>query len=260
MTVETHIDRARTRVAAERTALERKANAFEAFIDRVSDLPATPTPSTTAGMTTTVGTSGRRESTDRRCQQVRTAFEETVRPHSTADVGSETLLETVRSEFSDSVAVALAPTTDPSFSPGLKQTLVSGATARRAEAVVTGEALEREAAQLDSADETAREVTGWIEHAEETPLSAVCFDSLRRRHESLTSHRERCRTLLRDRQSFLHDTTSRGTDVRVRHRSLVDYLYEDFPVDYPVLSTVIRLESTCRACQRAVRAHLVRRA
>ncbi|OYR50821.1 hypothetical protein [Halorubrum sp. Ea8] len=57
---------------------------------------------------------------DARCREVRRAFHETARPHSLADVDdadAESLLETVRSEFTESVAVALAPTTDASSTP-----------------------------------------------------------------------------------------------------------------------------------------------
>lgn len=78
----------------------------------------------------------RAETDERGCRRVRRAFEETVRPHSTADVeNGEPLLESVR--------------------------------------------------------------------ADETPLSALGFETLRCRHETLADHRERCQRLADRRQAFL---------------------------------------------------------
>ncbi|MFB6123461.1 MAG: hypothetical protein ABEJ78_08385 [Haloferacaceae archaeon] len=261
MTVETHVRRARSQVRAERDAVDAKLRAFETFLDRVADVPAEPTTSPSR-MTATSGPLSRGEpSTDDRCRVVRRAFAETIRPHSVADVGDdESLLATVRHEFSDSVAVALAPTTETPFSPDLKRAVLSRAKARRTETEVLGRALDREEAVLDDAGAAVDEITAWVADADETPLTDLGFAALRRRHETLAGHRDRCSELARTRQGFLRDTTNRGVDVGVRHRSLVSYLYGGFPVDYPLLSTVVRLDDVCATCQRAVRSHLVRRA
>jgi hypothetical protein len=262
MTVETYVDRARTRIADEQTAVAEKRSAFGAFLDRVADVPTTSDPSgavATAG--TAAGRLSRTEADERGCRRVRQAFETTVRPHSTADVGDgEPLLESVRAELSASVALALAPTTDTPFSPGLKRAVVSEATARRDELAATGRALEREASHLDRAGEPIETVVTWLARADETPLTALGFDALRCRHETLAGHRERLRAVADRRQAFLQGATNQGVEVGIEHRRLVEYLYQGFPVEYPVLSTAVRLQSTCSACQRAVRTHLVRRA
>lgn len=262
MPVETYIDRARTRVQAERDAVDAKRDAYDVFVRRVIDLQPDPTPSPTAGLTTTGGTQLAVDApTDDQCGTVRAAFAETIRPHSVADLdGSEPLLETIREEFADTIAVALAPTTEASFTPDLKGMVVAEARSRRSEATALRKTLDREDAHLEEAGRAVEGITAWIADADETPLTDLGFDALARRHDTLATHRDRCEELARRRQEFLQRATNDGIDVGVRHRSLVPYLYRDFPVDHPVLVTVATLEDTCADCQRAVRAHLSRRA
>lgn len=267
MTVQTYVDEARTRVRAEQEAVDAKIDAIESFRNRVADVPTEPTPSSTtgspsssSGTTAVAGTAVRAGSShEDRCRTVRQAFAETIRPHSVADRDDESLLETIREEFTDAIAVALAPTTEASFSPDVKRALLSETESRRTEAVVLRRALDREETQVDDIGEVVREITRWIADADETPLDRLGFERLHERHERLAVHRDRCESLLRERQTFLRETTNECVDAGIRHRSLVPYLYQDFPVDHPLLVTLVRLEETCRECQRAVRDHLVRR-
>jgi len=285
--VETHVHRARDRAGSEAEAFEARVDAYERFHDRVADVPADPStadiptdattaragrtaPATrTAGTTTSsagpAGSSGTQRfvgaSTVDRCETVRTAFAETVLPESVADVeDAEPLLETIRTELSEQVAVALASTTGTTFSSEVKRGVLAEAESRKREAAVVRRALDREASSLDAAATLVDDVTTWIEEADETPLSELGFDALRERHRQLSAFRDRCDGTVRDRQSTLRATTSYELEAGVRHRAVVDFLYVDFPVDYPVLSTAARLDATCRSCQRAVRDHLVRRA
>jgi hypothetical protein len=262
MIVRTYIDEARTRVDTERDAFVAKLAAFDTFVTRVSDLSTESTPATPPSVTATAGTRARDDaSADERCRGVRKAFDETIRPHSIADVeGSEPLLETIRKEFTDSIAIALAPATAPSFSPELRRTIVAEADARRAELEVACRALEKEARRLENARELVDEAAAWIADADETPLTDLGFEALRDRHETLAGHRDRCEELAHRRQAFLEATTNQGTDAGIRHRTLFSYLYRELPNDYPVLATVASLDRVCNRCQRAVRSHLVRRA
>lgn len=261
MPVPTHIDQARTRVRVERDAVTEKIDAFDSFIDRVAALSPDPTPSS-AGMVATTGARLQADPvTDDHCRTVRTAFAETVRPHSVADVdGSESLLETMREELTDTIALALTPATETSFTPELKQMVISKTRARRAEATALHEALGREDVHLADAGATVDDITAWVVEADETPLTTLDFDALKRRHETLASHCDRCETLVHRRQQFLGETTNNGIDAGVRHERLIPYLYQDFPVNYPVLATVAKLDAICGECQRTVRDHMVRRA
>lgn len=259
--VDTHVEAARTLVETERDAVDAKLSAFEAFIDRVRDVSAEPSRASSTRATTVAGAREQAGSpAGSGCRQVRAAFAETVRPHSVDDPEAESLLETVRAEFTEEVAVALAPTTDASFTPALRQLVLGEADARRAETEALQRVLASEAQQLADAADVVEAVTGWIADADETPLTALGFDELADRHEALSSQRARCEALARHRQSFLDDTSNNGSEVGVRHRSVCPYIYGALPVDHPVLASVARLDATCADCQRAVREHLVRRA
>lgn len=257
--MKTRVTQAQTRVATEQEAVNAKCAAIETFIERVQELSVESAGSTgataTGGGLVHAGGSG----TDGR-RAVRQAFAETIRPHSVDDVPeSESLLETVRTEFSESVAVALAPATDAKFSPQLKQAVISEARSRREEAVTLRRALDRETDHLGAASETVEDITGWLVEANETPLTDLGFDTLRQRHERLAAHRKRCDDCAIERQQFLSATTGTGASVGISHRTLLPYLYEDFAVDHPLLATLARLDETCAECQRTVRRHLSRR-
>ncbi len=262
MAVDTYIGEAQRRVQAEQEAVDELLDGYETFVRRVKNTQPDQTPSPTAGLTTAGGATHRSAdaSSGDGCRTVRTAFTETIRPHSVADIdGTESLLETIREEFTDTIAVALASTTGASFTPKLKQLVVAEAKSRQAEATALQKALEREHTQLDDATTAVDDIIAWIVDANETPLTDLGFDTLHHHHETLASHRDYCEEIARDRQEFLQKTTNNGIDAGVRHRSLMPYLYQDFPVDHPVLATVARLNETCQECQRAVRDHLIRR-
>jgi len=263
MAVDTYIQQARTRAHAEQEAIDEMRDAYETFINRVQKRQPEQSSASAAGLTTAGGAthlSTETSSTDG-CRPVRTAFAETIRPHSVADIDeTESLLETIREEFTDAIAVALAPTTEASFTPDLKQMVLAEAQSRQSEATALQKAIEREEAHLDGAAEALDGIIAWIVDANETPLTDLGFDSLQERHETLAGHRECCEEIVRDRQEYLERTTNNGLDAGVRHRILIPYLYQDFPVDHPVLATVARLDQTCQECQQAVRDHLVRRA
>jgi hypothetical protein len=181
MAVDTYIEQARTRAQTEQEAIDEMLDAYETFIRRVQKLKPDRTPSSMAGPTTAVGAT--HLSTDASsadgCRTVRTAFAETIRPHSVADIDeSESLLETIREEFTDAIAVALAPTTEASFTPKIKQVVLAEAQARRSEAAALQKTLEREEAHLDDAAETVDDITAWIIDANEAPLNDLGFDTL----------------------------------------------------------------------------------
>ncbi len=261
MTVDTYIGQAQTRVRAEQEAVNAKRDAFEAFIERIEELPTDQAAVSSTGVTAVAGARQRStRTTDSGCRAVLTAFAETIRPHSVEDVDTdESLLETVRAEFTESIAVALAPTTRASITPEIEEMIVSEAAARRAEATAFSRALDREREQLDRAGDAVDEITGWISRSEEPPASAIGFNALKLRHETLDRHRSRCEDLARRRQTFLEETTSNGVEAGIRHRQLMPNLYSGLPVDHPVLTTVAQLDAACKAYQRAVRDQLIRR-
>ena len=260
--IATHIDDARERVTAEQDSIAAKRAAVQEFADRVAEIaPESTSTAATAGAgrgmtaTATGGVGGPSDP----CAEIRDAFAETVAPCSVPDGDSEPLLETIRVELTDSVAAALAPGTATPLSPELKRAIVSEAQRRQTELKVMGEALDSEEQRLAAAADTVEEITDWLVEADETPLSELGFDALKQRHERLGAHREACDTLVAERQAFLDGTTSETVETGVRNDHIVSQLYEDFPVEYPVLATAGRLEELCRDAQRVVRDHLTRR-
>jgi hypothetical protein len=261
MTVDTYIGAARARVRAEQEAIDAKRDAFETFIKRVEEISIEQPTASSIGMTTTVGTQQRStQTTDSGCRKVLTAFADTIRPHSIEDIDTdEPLLETIRTEFTDSIAVALAPATEASFTPELKQALVAETEARRTEATVFNQALDREMDQLDRADNIVDRITGWLDRSREPPVSAIGFNALKLRHETLDNHRSRCDEFAQHRQEFFEETTNNGIKAGIRHRQFIPHLYGELPVDHPVLATVAQLDAACKKRQRAVRDQLTRR-
>lgn len=261
--IETHIDDAQERVTAEQEALAGKRAAIAEFVDHVAEVtPESPSTAATAGTaqgTTTTVTGGTNGGPSDPCTEIREAFAETVAPHSVPEDDSEPLLETIRVELTDSVAAALAPGTATPLSPELKRAIVSEAQRRQTELEVMYEGLDSEETRLTAAAASVEEITGWLVEADETPLSELGFDALQQRHEQLAAHRETCDRLTADRQAFLNGTTSEAVETGVRNDHIVSQLYEDFPVEYPVLETASRLEALCGECQRVVRDHLTRR-
>lgn len=247
--------------ATSRPSPARTASATPSVPGRASDRsprPASGSPTGRWSGRPDGGTQLRADAADEdRCATVRTAFAETVRPHCVDEEPAEPLLATIATELTDSIARALAPGTNAAFGEQLRRALVEAVDARRAETAVLGDVLECEERSLEAADDVIDEVATWIAGAEETPLTDLGFDELRGRHETLAAHRDRCAGCLRERQAFLHTTTSRRAAVGLRHRDLIESLYDDVPVAYPVLSTLVRLDRTCVACQRTVREHLV---
>lgn len=261
MALETHLDAARERVEQEQKHIAGERRAYVEFRNEVAAVRAT-TPrqaGSRAGGVLSVADAGEPGGAGQR--QLREAFAETIQPYSVDDIeAEESVLETVREELGEGIALALAPSTDHGVTPQVKQAITTRTTERLADLEAMAAALDREAPSLATAADEVETVTDWLVAADETPLSALGFDELRERHETLERHRERCRGLLTDRQAYLHSTPGSNGQITMHQRQVVRFLYRSFPVQYPVLSTATRLAALLEDCQRAVRDHLSRRA
>lgn len=238
----TYVGRARTRVAHERDEVEAKRGAYDRFRARIESISPQAVPAdggatlVSAASTTTAG-----------------PIRETIAPlHE-----ERPLVEVLAAELGEGIATAL--TTDGASS-AIHRATRSEADRRRAELAAMDRALGAEADSLARADDVVEPIRGWLVETNETPLSDCGFEVLRAYHERLAGFREDCAALLSDRQEHLGRTTSADGRAGLRHRDLVDHLYEGFPIDHPVLVTLVRLDELCTECQRTVRDHLVRRA
>jgi hypothetical protein len=255
-----YIDQARKQLEEEQDAVEAKLEAYKAFIRRASDLSTGQSPSPTPGITATAAKrySGH-SSVGNQCQIVREAFEQTIQPHSVADIGeSESLLTTIRHELTDSIAIALAPATDTSFSPPLKQMILTEAESRRSETAIMLRALRREETQLEDADTVCSDITSWITEHDQPLASDLGFETLQQRHETVAAHRNRLENLSHNRQHFLKKGTGRNSGDRLQHRDITHYLYQSLTVDHPVLATVAHLDTAYKEYQQMIRDYLVR--
>jgi len=263
MSVETHVQDALDRVETERTHVAEKGSAFQEFradvreVDPTSGYSPPGGPMADGGMAVT--TTSYCGGTESKCKRVRELFEETVGQVSDIEAAQETTIETIRGEFCDEVALALSPHSDSRFTPNVKQVVLTAAGNRRQELGALGKALAVERESLESAVEEVTEITAWLAEADQTPLLNLGFEELRRRHERLSGFRARCERLANQRQETLETTTSYEGSAGIEHDGVVSYLYDDFPVTHPVLSTTTRLDEVCADCQRAVRDHLTRR-
>lgn len=268
--LEGRVSAAIERVAAEREHVADELRAYDRFERAVHDiepaaLPATggSRPAADGGAVTQSRTAlgeDPRASRSDPAARVREAFAETVRPYSVEDIDdAEPLVETMAAELGDGIAATLASTTPGQLTPEVKGAIRSAVDRRRAELRATTRALETEADSLEGARETFDEIVEWLLRADERPLSALGFDELRRRHETLSAFRSRCSEVAVDRQAVLRRTTNYGPKAGVSHDTLVEYLYQDASTAHPVLTTAARLDSVCAGCQRTVRDHLVRR-
>ncbi len=262
---ELSLEDARRLVGDERDHIDEMLAAFDRFADGVRRLP-TESPSPSA-RSTTFGTGppgsisaavGGRSASDDTTRRVRSLFAETVCPYSIEDVDEpEPLLVTIREELSPEIALAVAPSTDRVFTTDLQAAICSAVDQSQAELRAMRQGLDTEADSLRAADDLRRELADWID--DRPPCSELGFEALSRRHERLADFRQQCDALAADRQSTLHGTTNHTATASLSHSTLVEYLYQPLPVDYPVLSAVAHLTDYCESRQRTVRRHLTQR-
>jgi len=251
------------RVLREREHASGKLAALERFRQGVCDTPA-EAKQQASGDAGRAPDGGVRQApaalqgTEDRRDEVLELFDETVRPYTAEEAECEaSLKEAVSEEFGRDVALLLSPERGDRLTQGLKDAVLSAAADRQSEMRAMEDALETEEESVGRAVDLADEVGASVH---EIPLLRLGFDELREEYERLSALQERCEEGIEDRQEVLHRTTNHGAAAGVRHRDLVGYLYQDFPTDYPVLSTLTRLNEVCAERQRTVRSHLGRTA
>lgn len=255
-----HLQEASRLVDDERDYIEDALAAYDRFLSGVGQL-AVDTPTAAGGSATggpqSVSTAVRGDSTGSDgLQELRSLFADTVYPCSTAEFDEpEPLLVTVREELGAEIAFAVSPSTDCLLTPDLKGAIETAADQSRMELRAMDRGLDREAESLRTARSLHDEIVD-CQRADHPPLSALGFEALSERHERLDEFRRRCEQLAADRQSTIHEVTNHTISADLSHDLLVEYLYQPLPVEYPVLSAVVRLIDFCEHRQRTLRASL----
>lgn len=189
---------------------------------------------------------------DSRIETVRSLFSETVRPHSVEDIEqSEPLLVTIREEFSEEIALALAPSTSQPFTKNLKSAILSSVKQCRYELKAMDRGLVVEKNNLETAISLNETLHQWL-NAETQPTELADFDSLKTRHEQLDEFRAEWEQLVTERQTTIHTTTNSNFSASMPHDALVEYIYQPLPVTYPVLSAGAKLIISCEERQQAI--------
>lgn len=258
--VHTRVSDALEAAREERRRVRAKRSAFGEFERTLEEIPARRATGAGHGdvpSPLSVQARGEPTASVNRCRQVRKAFVGMIRPR-LGDGVSNPLSGAIEAELGTEIALALDPRTDAGFAPRVKEVLLTAAADRQIELSAIERALGTELRSLQVARDEIEAVTGWIADADETPLSELGFETLRARHETLSTHQKRCGDVLRNRQAVLKGRSCEG-EVVLSHRGLVKHLYARFPAEYPVVATSARLIEVCEECQRTVRAHLVRR-
>ena len=258
MTVETHVDDARSRVERELRRTAEKRRAFADFHGTVQSIDADARSVRTPGDGPSLA---QWAASPTGCREVRRAFTEHLESHCGDELETpDTVHEAIATEFSRELALSLAAPGSPgSLSPTLKRAVLDETDRRRDELAVTKRALERELTSLEGAAEDDSAVVDWLAERDRRPLRELDFAALTARHESLDDHLSSLDEVAAERQSVLDSTTGGPETIGVSHGVLIEYLYAEFPVTHPVLATVARLASLCRDAQVAVRDHLTRR-
>lgn len=258
---DTHVHAALGRVSDEQEHFSDKIDAFGRFYSEVKEIsPASGTTTRVARRITGGGgmVSMTTSSSGSACDEVLKAFARTIRPYSIKDIdGDESLMTTVSEELGRDIAVSLSSETDMNFTKEVKRAVLSETAGRRSELHAMKDALDREKMSLSSSAEVIEDLQGVLSETEEGLLSDG-FTELRSKYETLSEYTESCERAIEERQDTLHRTTNQGAAAGVRHRDLVEYLYEEFPTEYPALSTLTRLNEVCTERKREVSTHMSR--
>jgi len=250
--LETHLADALQLVTTEQEKINNKLKAFDRFAVGVSQISTVPEVESTATRAMhnqnqqplSVATQSVSDN-DSRIQKVRSLFAKTVRPHSLEDIEKpEPLLVTIREEFSEEIALGLAPSTSQQFTKNLKTAVLSSVDQCQSNLKAMDKALTAEKRSLEKAISLSESIDEWL-ISERKPTERGEFEVLKNQHEQLYNFRDQCEQLALDRQSMIHTKKNNTPSANMSHTMLVDYLYQPLPVTYPILSASVQIMDIC---------------
>jgi len=209
--LELHLAEALKLVTTEQEEINNKLKAFDRFAVGVSRISAGSEIKSTV---TRVIHNGNQQplsvatqsvpDNDSRIQKVRSLFAKTVRPHSLEDIEQpEPLLVTIREEFSEEIALRLAPSTKQQFTKNLKTAILSSADQCQSNLKAMDKGLTAEKRNLEKAISLCESLNEWLV-SERKPIEREEFDALKNQHKQLDKFRDQCEQLAIDRQSTIH--------------------------------------------------------
>jgi hypothetical protein len=186
-------------------------------------------------------------------QEVQQAYRETVMavPHYEEEYG-KSLATDLGEEFTDEIAIAV--TTNEQFTAPLKTALLQQVTDSHQERIQLLQDLDDEQTGLEQAEQTMGQVDDSLQEFDETRLFDESIPTLQDRYERFCAYKEQCITVIEQRQQYHHKTPRRWLDGEVG--DLQWYLYDDLPVQYPVLADGATLIEQIETAQQEVAATL----
>lgn len=233
------VDALQSRLDAERRAVSREIDAFDAFLDRVGAVdPGRPAP---AGGVRAM----HRRSGGAGLDAIRSAYEDTVMSvtHYDEEYG-DTYRESVVAEFGPEIGVAL--TEGPRLQPHLKRAVTEKARQCRADREQFLEVLDAESESIEAVGSGVRDVRSELRDFDPDPPASRGFGALEaewRRLDFLEGEldglaTDRQRAIIRQRRSFTLPTGA---------PDVPSYLYQGHDDEYPLLSTCVELREQARS-------------
>lgn len=209
-------------LATQRAEMRAERDAFEAFAERLETIDPVadrPVPNTSRSL-------GSGNPSADRIERVRTAFRGTVMSVAHYDdVYGESLDEHVAAEYGADLATGVQPASSVSFTPRYRTTLQTATDQSVRERQLFLDTLDREVTSIETARSELGELLGqldtttvpdWYRETFAAELDHLVYD----RQETIRTHKT---------GSYLGD------------HALCEYLYEDQPWTYPVLTAVVRV-------------------
>jgi hypothetical protein len=234
---------ARERVTEERQRTASERDAFRAFARKLRDIQ--PQTQTTAGGVPAVqaATGG----PDDRLGAVEDAYRSTVMSVSHyTDEYDESYEEHVAGEFNADIATVL--TDGPRFESHHRQAVIAGAKSaaqRRDDLLVE---INDELASLAENADAVRTIEEEVCDAEDRPFSTLSFGSLEGYFTRMDTLEAKCAEILEERQSTLV-RQRRRISLPIDAPDIAIYLYQDLPVNYPIIATLADLLGRIEAVQ-----------
>jgi hypothetical protein len=233
--IERRLERAATALRRERRRTADEFEALRTFEERVREIE-TETTVSQGGAVARVGVAaGPTDGLD----SVREAYEETVMsaPHYDEEYG-DSYVESLGAELSPDLAAALTDGTR--FNARCKRALLSAAGAARSARESLLGTLSGEAESLEAAAEALSPVAEEVADLSARSLSEAPFGTLDAYRARLTVLEENCEAVAEERQATLFEqrrTAGLPTDAP----DVPQYVYQELPFDYPVMSAVADL-------------------
>ena len=251
------LPRARSLCEREIKRTQEEFDAFDAFINQITAIPASVTVDTTNLATNQELLHHRTDGGSRSLTQVHNVYRDTVMavPHFEEDY-DESILDHMSAELNSEIAHATVNGAE--FNPHLKQNLLDAAIEardRRADFIAT---LNEENDALETYESRLEDMYPTIDQTVSPPCASQTFSELQYRYELLEEQEETLEQIAEDRQ--VGRKTGRIGAIHLgKDIDLQKYLYQPLDVDYPVLAEATQLLGKIRITTKRVEDELIYR-